>query len=148
MPEFIASTIIRAPIERVWAFHENPQALLQLTPPAQDIRVLSHTGGIGAGARLRISVRLFGPIRVEWHAVHTVCTPPSLFIDEQERGPFAYWHHEHRFSPVAEGTMLTDAITFRVWGGPLVNLLVAPIVRLQLAGLFAYRHKATCAACQ
>ena len=44
--------------------------------------------------------------------------------------------------------MLTDAITFRVWGGPLVNLLVAPIVRLQLAGLFAYRHKATCAACQ
>lgn len=148
MPDFVASTFICAPIEEVWKFHEAPDALFQLTPPAQDIRVLTHIGGIGVGARLVISVRLLGPFRTTWHALHIACTPPTLFIDEQESGPFSYWHHEHRFASVDGGTTLTDAISFRLPGGSLINWLAAPIVRLQLSSLFRYRHAATRRCCE
>lgn len=148
MPEFTASSFINAPIDRVWAFHEDPSALARLTPPAQAIRVLSHTGGIAAGARLVISVKLFGPLRVTWRALHTQCAAPTLFVDEQESGPFAYWRHEHRFSSVNGGTQLTDSIVFRLPGGPLLNWFAAPFVRFQLAGLFRFRHAATKKSCE
>ena len=72
MPDFVASTFICAPIEEVWKFHEAPDALFQLTPPAQDIRVLTHTGGIGVGARLVISVRLPGGSLINWLAAPIV----------------------------------------------------------------------------
>ncbi len=148
MPEFTASSLIKAPIDRVWAFHESPKALSLLTPPAQGIRVLSHTGGIAAGARLVISVKLLGPIRVTWRALHTLCTAPTLFVDEQESGPFAYWRHEHRFSSVDGGTQLTDFIVFRVPGGPLINWFAAPVVRFQLTALFRFRHATTQKCCE
>ena len=148
MPEFTVSSYIHAPIERVWAFHETPDALEKLTPPSQGIEVVSHTGGIAAGARLVIRVPILGPIQAEWHAVHTVCKAPTLFIDEQEKGPFAYWHHEHRFTQHNQGTLLTDAITFRLPGGPIVNFFGAPIVKLQLRGMFRYRHAMTKKSCE
>ena len=148
MPEFTISSYIHAPIKTVWAFHEAPDALEKLTPPSQGIRVLSRSGGIAAGARLVIRVRILGPIRTEWHAVHTVCKAPTLFIDEQERGPFAYWRHEHRFTQHNQGTQLTDAITFRLPGGPIVNFFGSPFVKLQLRAMFRYRHAITKKSCE
>jgi len=148
VPEFTTSCYIDAPIERVWAFHEAPDALEKLSPPGAGIRVVSRTGGIGVGARLVIKVPVLGPIAAEWHAVHTACSPPNLFIDEQERGPFAYWHHEHRFEREGRGTRLTDAITYRLYGGPLIDLLGAPFVRLQLVPMFKFRHEITKKSCE
>jgi len=148
VPEFIVSSYIHAPIERVWAFHEAPDALERLTPPNQGIEVISRSGGIAAGAKLVIRVPILGPFATEWHALHTVCTPPKLFIDEQEQGPFAYWHHEHRFVTHNQGTQMTDAITFRVPGGPVVNFFAAPFVRLQLRSMFKHRHAVTKKSCE
>jgi ligand-binding SRPBCC domain-containing protein len=148
VPEFTASSYIHAPLERVWAFHEAPDALERLTPPSQKIEVVSRTGGLDVGAKVVIRMPLLGLFPMEWHAVHTVCRRPTLFVDELEQGPFAYWHHEHRFHRSNEGTTLTDAITFRVPGGPVANFFVAPIVRLQLRSLFKYRHAITKKSCE
>jgi len=148
VPEFIASSYINAPVDRVWAFHEAPDALERLTPPSQAVRIVSRSGGIGVGAHVVIQTRLLGLIPTEWHARHTVCRKPNLFVDELERGPFAYWRHEHRLETQGQGTMLTDAITFRLPGGPIVNFFGAPIVRLQLQPLFKYRHAITKESCE
>jgi ligand-binding SRPBCC domain-containing protein len=148
VPEFLVSSYIHAPIERVWAFHEAPDALEKLTPPSVKLEVLLNEGGIAVGARKVIRVPVLGPIRSEWHAIHTVCDAPRLFIDEQERGPFAYWHHEHRFQAHNQGTQLTDAITFELPGGWLVNFFGAPFVRLQLRGMFRHRHAVTKKCCE
>lgn len=148
MPEFTSSIYIHAPIERVWAFHEAPDALEKLTPPGQGIEVVSQSGGIEAGAKKVIRIPVLGLFKTEWHAVHTIYKPMSLFIDEQEQGPFAYWHHEHRFTRSNEGTQMTDSITFRLPGGPIVNFFGAPVVKLQLRSLFKYRHAITKKSCE
>lgn len=132
----------------MWAFHEAPDAFEQLTPPSEGIKVLSRTGGIAAGARLVMSMPVLGPFRMEWHALHTVCRKPEIFIDEQERGPFAYWRHEHRFEARDQETLMTDAITYRLPGGPVVNFIGAPVVKRQLRALFQYRHAITKKSCE
>ncbi len=148
MPRFLKSSHIAAPIEKVWAFHEAPDALEKLNPPGQGIRVLSRSGGIDAGARLIIEVPVLGPFKMQWHALHTVCEPPRRFVDVQEKGPFAYWRHEHRLEPEPGGTRLTDDIEFRVFGGPLGQFFAAPFVRWQLNNMFEYRHRVTKNTCE
>ncbi|MBO0847583.1 MAG: SRPBCC family protein [Nocardioides sp.] len=60
---------------------------------------------------------------VTWHARHfgipfrmtsriTELEPPTRFVDEQVSGPFRRWWHEHRFEPVADGTLMTDVVEF------------------------------------
>lgn len=148
MPHFTLSLNIKAPVEKVFAFHESPDAFARLTPSWADVRIIQPVPGIYAGAEGIFSVPLLGPIRRRWHAVHTVYEKNRLFVDEQKSGPFAYWRHEHRFFPDGEGSRLEDAIEFRLPGGPLLNWLAAPFVRWQLRQLFNYRHVVTKRICE
>lgn len=148
MPRFTLTLNIDAPVEAVFAFHEAPEAFAMLTPSWAGVRILKPVEDIRKGARGVFSVPLLGPIRATWHAVHTEYEKNRLFVDEQEKGPFAYWRHEHRFRSVGQGSELEDRIEFRLPGGPLVNWLGAPFVRWQLKQLFEYRHKVTREACE
>jgi ligand-binding SRPBCC domain-containing protein len=39
---------------------------------------------------------------------------PSRFVDEQQRGPFRRWRHEHTFAALADGqTRMTDVVEFQ-----------------------------------
>jgi ligand-binding SRPBCC domain-containing protein len=39
---------------------------------------------------------------------------PHRFVDEQQRGPFGRWRHEHTFTVIADGaTQMTDVVEFR-----------------------------------
>lgn len=148
MPQFNASIFIQARVEDVFAFHELPDAIERLTPAAQDIRVIEKSGGIRAGSFAKFSLPVLGPWRIIWHAVHTAYERDHLFVDEQQSGPFAYWRHEHRFRSQGSGSILEDAIEFRLPGGWIVNFFGEPFVRMQLVKLFKYRHKVTKEACE
>lgn len=48
---------------------------------------------------------------------------PVRFVDEQQRGPFRRWWHEHTFTAVANGeTQMTDVVEFRSPLGPLGSI--------------------------
>jgi ligand-binding SRPBCC domain-containing protein len=65
-----------------------------------------------------------------------------LFADLQRRGPFAHWHHRHRFEPTARGTtLMTDEVEYALPGGRLAELAAGPLVRLKLQRMFDYRHE-------
>jgi ligand-binding SRPBCC domain-containing protein len=39
---------------------------------------------------------------------------PHRFVDEQQRGPFERWRHEHTFTAMANGaTQMIDIVNFR-----------------------------------
>jgi ligand-binding SRPBCC domain-containing protein len=144
VPTFVRSLIVRAPVDRVFAFHEREDALPRLSPPFPPVRVVSREGGIRTGARVDLRI---GPIR--WLALHTAYEPNRLFVDEQIAGPFTSWVHRHEFEPIdAATTRLTDRVTFTLPGGPLVNALFGRLVALSLVPMFRFRHAATKAACE
>lgn len=70
------------------------------------------TGTIGLGESVTWRARHFG---IVWRMTSriTALEAPHRFVDEQVRGPFARFRHEHRFEPSADGTRMVDEIEFR-----------------------------------
>ncbi|OIH94512.1 SRPBCC family protein [Curtobacterium sp. MCBA15_001] len=76
------------------------------------------SGTIGLGESVTWRARHLG---IVWQMTSriTALEAPNRFVDEQVRGPFARFRHEHRFEPSARGTRMVDEITFRAPLGPL-----------------------------
>ena len=142
MLQFRHSTLIDAPVEVVWGFHERPDILELLTPPWQPIQVVRREGGleVGAVSEFRIFV---GPIPLRWVAVHIEYERNRLFTDEQKEGPFEYWIHRHQFAQEGGKTRLTDSIEFALPGGWFVEQPFGWLVIGQLEQMFRYRHEVT-----
>ena len=144
VPTFVRQLVVQAPVEQVFAFHEREDALPRLSPPFPPMRVVSRTGGIRTGARVELRI---GPIR--WLALHTEYRVNELFVDEQIAGPSGSWVHRHEFEALGpHTTRLTDRVTFRLPGGPVVNALFGRLVTWSLIPMFRFRHRATRLACE
>ena len=147
MPLFIKESLIRAPVSRVFAFHESPGALERLIPPWERAEVVRRGGSLQPGAVVVLRMRV-GPLWQEWHAEHTLYEKDVLFQDVQRRGPFARWVHTHRFLPdPSGGTRLIDEVAYALPLGPLGALLGGTFVRRKLKAMFDFRHQATREAC-
>lgn len=140
-------TQISAPVEKVFAFHEREDIFSLLTPPWQKVKLVSREGGLETGARVVFQAFL-GPIPITWVAVHTAYEKNRLFVDEQERGPFAYWRHQHEFRPIGAGAELADRIEFHLKGGPTADFLLGWAAKLQLFLMFRHRHAVTKRICE
>jgi len=143
MPRFMKSVVIDAPVETVFRFHEQEDALSLLTPKFPPVRIIGRTGGINVGATVTLRVLFF-----RWVARHTVYERNRLFVDEQIEGPFAKWIHRHEFEGFGTRTRLTDRIEYELPGGTLVNGLLGWAVVPGLASMFAHRHSVTKSVCE
>lgn len=146
MLSFEYSTLIQAPLDKVWEFHERPDALNLLSPPGTVI--VSRKGKLETGARVEFRAPLIGPFRVRWLALHVDCVAPQYFVDEQIRGPFRYWRHEHRFAAESGGTRLTDSIRFSLPLAPVSEWLAGWAVKMRLKAMFVRRHEITRRECE
>jgi ligand-binding SRPBCC domain-containing protein len=147
MLHFQYSTLIDAPVEVVWNFHERQDILQKLTPPWQPVEVVRREGGLGIGAITEFKIFL-GFVPVPWIARHTECEPYRLFTDEQIEGPMEHWTHRHQFVPEEGKTRLTDAIAFSIPGGEIAESLVGWFVLQRLEDMFRYRHEVTQRECE
>src|SRR6185369_12956918 len=92
---FVKESIIHASPERVFTFHELPDALRRLTPPWESSHIVQAAPDIRVGSRAIIQTRIFGLFPVRWVAEHTAYDPPHMFEDVQVEGPFRCWRHRH-----------------------------------------------------
>ncbi len=140
---FIKESIIHAEPERVFAFHELPDAFARLMPPWENSRIIEAAQSLKPGARAIVEMKLFGLFPARWEALHTAYDPPRMFEDIQTRGPFKSWRHRHFALPHAEGAVLRDEIELEPPLG-LMGRLAAPLaIKPRLEKLFNYRHDVT-----
>jgi ligand-binding SRPBCC domain-containing protein len=67
---------------------------------------------------------------------------PARFVDEQVRGPFARWWHEHRFQENGHGgTHMNDVIEFRSPGGPIGGVADRFVLAGYMAKLIRQRNE-------
>lgn len=142
MLNFKHSTLIDAPLEVVWGFHERPDILDLLTPPWQPIQVVRREGGLEVGAITEFRI-FVGIIPLRWLAVHIECEKYRLFTDEQREGPLEHWIHRHQFLAENGKTRLSDEIEFALPGGWLTESLAGWLAIAQLQQMFSYRHQVT-----
>ena len=147
MLNFEYSSLIDAPVEKVWQFYERDDILQLLTPPWQPVTVVRREGGLGVGAVSEFRLSLAG-IPVRWVATHIECEPNRLFVDRQTDGPMESWIHRHEFIAFNGKTKLVDAIAYEIPGGWLAELVLGWWVKARLSDMFRYRHQVTQEQCQ
>ena len=140
---FVKESLIHATPERVFAFHEQDNALELLLPPWETATVMQAARISEVGSRAIIDTSILGPIKVRWIAEHTRYEAPHLFEDVQIKGPFRSWRHRHIITKHPEGAMLRDEIDYEPPLGPLGKLLAPWLVEPRLRKLFEYRHQVT-----
>ena len=140
---FVKESVIRALPERVFAFHELPDALPRLTPPSESAQIVQAAPDIKVGSRAIIETRMFGLFPVRWVAEHTRYDPPHMFEDVQVEGPFRRWRHRHIIKPHPEGAVLRDEIEYEPPLGFIGNLAAPFFIVPRLKKVFEYRHRVT-----
>lgn len=139
MPELVRRTFVPVPPDALRAWHERPGALARLTPPWERVAQAREEGVAGgAEAELRVPV---GPLRVKWVAKHEAL--PDGFRDEQTRGPFRRFEHEHRFLPAPGGSLLEDRVRYELPLGALGRAVAGRSVARRLERMFNHRHALT-----
>lgn len=133
---FEAEQWLPQPPERVFPFFADAFQLELITPPMLRFKVLTPPPiEMRAGTVIDYQLKLHG-IPMRWQSEITLWEPPHRFVDEQRRGPYRFWRHEHRFSDADGGTLARDRVEYAVRGGALIDkLLVAPDLRK----IFDYR---------
>ena len=126
------------PRDRVCDFFSDAFQLEVITPPWLHFRVLTPAPiRIEAGTLIDYRLRLHG-IPIRWQSRISIWEPPCRFVDEQMRGPYRRWYHEHTFENADGGTLCRDHVHYAVPGGRLIDALV---VRRDLSKIFSYRQK-------
>ena len=147
MLNFEYSSLINAPVEIVWQFHERQDILDILTPPWQPVKILRREGGLDVGAISEFRLTLL-VIPVRWIAKHIECQRYHFFVDEQIEGPMQSWIHRHQFVEENGQTRLTDSIEYEIPGGWLAEFLLGWWVDSRLKDMFHYRHQVTAKECE
>jgi ligand-binding SRPBCC domain-containing protein len=132
-----AECIVPRPIHEVFAFFSNHENLEELTPSWMRFEVLTPPCTMHQGQLIDYRLRIRG-VPLPWQSEITVWEPPSFFVDEQRRGPYRFWRHEHRFEPCDAGTRVLDDVRYAVPGGPLIHVL---LVRRDLERIFRFRQQ-------
>ena len=139
MREFVLNLELSLPVPRpeVFPFFAEARNLETLTPPWLRFEVLTPPPiQMQAGTRIDYQLRLHGlPLR--WQSEITAWEPPHRFVDEQRRGPYRRWIHEHRFEEETGGTRCVDRVRYAVYGGSLIEWL---FIRRDLQRIFAFRQ--------
>lgn len=122
----------------VFSFFSDAHNLDRITPEFLRFRVLTpQPVAMGLGTRIQYALRLHGfPLR--WESAITAWEPPIRFVDLQIRGPYRWWHHEHRFEDLDDSTRVFDEVEYACHGGRLVHSL---FVKRDLGRIFAYRQQ-------
>ncbi len=129
------------PVERVFPFFADAGNLEAITPPWLNFRIVTAQPiEMRKGALIDYAIRLRG-IPVRWRTEITLWEPPHRFVDEQIRGPYRLWRHEHIFEPTGEdATRMIDLVTYQLPRAPVLGgLLHRLVVRPDLEKIFKFR---------
>lgn len=126
--------------EEIFPFFADAHNLEAITPGYLRFEVLTPapiTMGVGTLIDYRLRVR---GVPIRWRTRIAEWDPPRRFVDEQIRGPYRLWRHEHTFVADRGGTRCEDLVTYAVPGGPVLGRVVERLwVRRDVEGIFAFR---------
>lgn len=133
--------VVGGGLEDVFLFFKDPYNLETITPPWLGFRVVEASDArVRLGTRIRYALRLHG-VPLRWESRISEFVEDAMFVDEQLSGPYASWHHRHRFRAVAAGVEMVDTVAYRLPLGPLGRAVHAAFVRRQLEAIFDFRAR-------
>jgi ligand-binding SRPBCC domain-containing protein len=131
-------------LEETWNFFSNAHNLLTITPRFLNLKVTNENFGdeVYAGQIIAYKVKPLGGIGVSWITEITHIQTKKMFVDEQRKGPYKLWHHQHHFKAIDGGTEMTDIVHYSLPFG-ILGRIANSIVKKKLIQIFSYRFEKT-----
>jgi ligand-binding SRPBCC domain-containing protein len=136
--EYHSELLLQSPLDVVFPFFSDAANLEAITPPRMRFRIVTPKPiamRVGAVIDYRFRVRGFP---LGWRSEITAWDPPFCFVDEQRRGPYRLWKHEHRFEECDGGTRALDIVHYAVAFDFFSHRL---LVKPDIQRIFAFRTK-------
>jgi ligand-binding SRPBCC domain-containing protein len=126
------------PIADVFPYFAEAKNLENLTPPILRFEITSPDPiEMSEGRLIDYRLRIRG-MPIAWTSLISLWDPPHRFVDEQIRGPYRYWIHQHVFESCGNETLVKDFVRYQVFGGTIIHSL---FVKPDLNRIFSYRHQ-------
>lgn len=138
--QFLAVSLVDA-----WDFFSRPENLNAITPDDMSFEILTDLQGktMYPGMIIRYKITPFAGIKMNWVTEITQVQHLTYFIDEQRFGPYAFWHHQHRFREVDGGVEMEDILHYKIPYGIIGTIADKLFVEKKVEEIFAFRQKNT-----
>jgi ligand-binding SRPBCC domain-containing protein len=132
-------TTVPRSLDETFAFFSDARNLDALTPAWVGFRILTPAPiNMRRGTLIDYRIRIHG-IPIRWRTEITEWDAPNRFVDIQLKGPYRWWHHEHRFEPCGDGTRIIDEVEYSA----LLHWISHPlIVERDVGRIFDFRTRA------
>ncbi len=142
MYQLKTTQFIPANMKECWDYFSSPGNLKEITPPGMGFNIKTDLPAkMYEGMMIEYKVTPLLGIPMTWITEIKAVKEGLFFIDEQRKGPYAIWHHEHHFKEVDGGVEMTDIVSYEVPFGILGKLMHPIIVKPKLDQIFNYRTK-------
>ena len=140
--ELRKTQFIQKPLDEVWRFFSNPLNLSAITPGYMQFTVTSEiqSGEIYPGQVITYKVSPLLGIPLFWMTEITHVLPRRMFVDEQRKGPYKLWHHQHHFEEKGDGVLMTDIVHYEAPFWVLGDLATRLFLKSQLEDIFEFRR--------
>ena len=139
MAEFEYSTTIACEASKLFEFIIRPHQAYTLSPPKMNITLLQTPEIIELGSVIRFQVEAFGMTQEFTHEI-IAFEPDQRFVEQQTKGLFKKYVHEHSVTPTEGGVKLRDRVEFQPPGGMVGMMLTEDRIRENLKKSLEYSH--------
>ena len=139
--QFKRKQYLETNLDELWRFISNPANLKRITPESMGFDILTEDLPDKMYAGMIISYRvspLLG-IPTTWVTEITHVEEGKYFVDEQRRGPYKMWHHQHFLEPTDKGVRMTDIISYQPPFAVLGSMANQLIIKRKLEQIFDHR---------
>lgn len=142
MYQLIKKQFVKTDLQTCWDFFSSPRNLKEITPDYMGFDVLTEIPEkMYEGLMIEYKVTPLLNIPMNWITEIKYVHDKEFFVDEQRKGPYKIWHHEHHFKAVEGGVEMTDIVSYEIPLGFLGRLMHPLVVKKKLEEIFEYRVK-------
>ncbi len=131
-------------MDTAWDFFSSPLNLAEITPESMTFDVTSpikKDEKMFPGMIITYKVSPLLGIKLNWMTEITHVKDKEYFIDEQRFGPFAFWHHLHRFEAIDGGVLMHDILHYAIGYGFIGTIANEIMVSKKINEIFSFRYK-------
>ncbi len=143
MEVLVTNQFLPIGIDEAWEFFSKPGNLKEITPSYMGFDITSdyNTNEMHAGMIITYKVRPLFNIPLNWMTEIMHVEKPWFFVDNQKKGPFSIWHHQHHFQEVNGGINMKDIVHYAAPMGILGLPVEKTIIKKRVQHIFDHRYK-------
>ncbi len=134
--------IVKCSLSECWDFFSSPKNLQAITPDYMKFKIRTDLPEkMYEGMMIEYTVCPVLGIPLNWLTEIKTVKEGDFFVDEQRKGPYKIWHHEHHFKETDEGIEMTDIVSYELPFGIFGKIMHPILVQSKLESIFNYRFE-------